>query len=466
MSVPRPAADDYDLSPYLRRHLERSFVLSRNIMLVCLVFGWLTYWAGLHVIDMPRLTPLILLAIATHVVMGRIVFRRFHNRQAFLFLDGFLKCFYVTIAIWVIGGAGTGPVAVFYVIPIVYHSLTRGRRDVFITANIAVALYAGLMALECWDVIPRQNVFGFGKPPPITYLSLVLIMFFNLNVVAAVCSYVARTFVETAVQVEQANAALAQKNLELESRVAQRTRALADKARALEERQEDLRAFIYAVTHDLKGPLSNILLGADIVLGREGGALSGEGRDDLARIVRMAEEGEAMTEDLLELFRITSAPEEAGWVDLDELATQVLDTLRGQIEAKAVRVQVGPLPRVWGQAGKLRHLLTNLVGNAVKFVPAGAGRVEVSGAAENGHVLLRVGDNGIGIAADFHAGIFDLFKRVPIAERIVDGVAVGGTGVGLAVVKRIVEAHGGMVWVESAPGAGARFSVRLPAGPA
>jgi signal transduction histidine kinase len=455
MTAPRPAPDDYDLSPYLRRHLERSFVLSRNIMLVCLVFGWIIYWGGLHALDVPRLTPLLLLAIATHVVMGRIVFPRFRNRQAFLFLDGFLEGFYVTIAIWVLGGSGAGPVTIFYVIPIVYHSLTRSRRDVFITANVAVALYAGLMALECWGLVPRQDVLGFGKPPPITYVSLVVVMFFNLNVVAAVCSYVARTFEETAVQVEEANAALAEKNQELD----------AERTRALEERQDDPRAFIYAVTHDLKGPLSNILLGADIVLHREGAALTPEGRDDLARIVRMAEDGEAMIEDLLELFRITSAPEEAGWVDLDEVAGQVLDLLRAKIEAKALRVQVDPLPRVWGQAGKLRHLLANLVGNAVKFVPAGTGCVEVSGAVEDGHVVVRVGDNGIGIAADYHAGIFELFKRVPLAERIVDGAAVDGTGVGLAVVKRIVEAHGGTVWVESAVGTGARFFVRLPAGP-
>jgi signal transduction histidine kinase len=104
------------------------------------------------------------------------------------------------------------------------------------------------------------------------------------------------------------------------------------------------------------------------------------------------------------------------------------------------------------------------LGNAVKYVPAGRGEIEVSGTSESGSVLLRVRDNGIGIAQAYHRGIFELFGRVPEQEQTVDGERVGGTGVGLAIVKRIVEAHRGSVTVVSTPGAGSDFEVRMPGG--
>jgi signal transduction histidine kinase len=108
--------------------------------------------------------------------------------------------------------------------------------------------------------------------------------------------------------------------------------------------------------------------------------------------------------------------------------------------------------------------VTNLLSNALKYVGTGRGRVEVSGVLDDGHVVLSVRDNGIGISPAYQRGIFDLFGRVPAPEQVVDGEAVGGTGVGLAIVKRIVEAHRGTVSVDSQPGAGSRFTIRLPAG--
>jgi two-component system, OmpR family, phosphate regulon sensor histidine kinase PhoR len=124
---------------------------------------------------------------------------------------------------------------------------------------------------------------------------------------------------------------------------------------------------------------------------------------------------------------------------------------------------VGTLPRVWGQSQKLAHVVSNLLSNAVKYVPAGSGEVRLAGEVRNGHVVFSVHDNGIGIPPAYHNGIFELFGRVPGKEQAVEGSVVAGTGVGLAIVKRIVEAHEGRVWVESTPGLGSRFFVQLPA---
>ncbi|TMA51843.1 MAG: ATP-binding protein, partial [Deltaproteobacteria bacterium] len=118
-----------------------------------------------------------------------------------------------------------------------------------------------------------------------------------------------------------------------------------------------------------------------------------------------------------------------------------------------------PLPAVPGQATKLRHVVANLVGNAIRFVPPGTGKIGVSATREGASVVLSVRDNGVGIPAEYHDAIFEMFRRVP------DGDGGGaGSGMGLAIVKRIVETHGGQVWVDSTPGAGSVFRVRLPAG--
>src|SRR5438046_561808 len=163
----------------------------------------------------------------------------------------------------------------------------------------------------------------------------------------------------------------------LQAKVAERTAELsavnaelAAKARALEEKQDELKSFVYTVTHDLKSPLSAILLIADLLLQREGAGLAAEGREDLERIVRLAGGTEDMIRDLLELFRIPSQPEAPAWVELGGLVERGLETLHPQLAAEGVRVAVGPLPRVWGQAGKLGHVGGNMLRVAVNDVRA------------------------------------------------------------------------------------------------
>jgi signal transduction histidine kinase len=252
---------------------------------------------------------------------------------------------------------------------------------------------------------------------------------------------------------------------ETSERLRQANLALERKAHALEEKQEELKSFIYTVTHDLKNPLSAIHITADLV--RDSTALRAdpEACEHVERIVRIAGATEDMIRDLLDLFRVTSAAEPWGWVDLEGVVRRTIETLGPQIAAKGTRVTVSPLPRIWAQETKIGRVVTNLVSNAVKYVPANRGAVYVEGEAREDHVRFSVRDNGIGISEAYHRGIFELFGRVPGKEQAVDGNVVAGTGVGLAIVKRIVEAHAGTVWVESAPGAGSSFVVELPAAP-
>lgn len=232
---------------------------------------------------------------------------------------------------------------------------------------------------------------------------------------------------------------------------------------ALEGKQRELADFVYTVTHDLKSPVNAMLLTADEALERDDGDLSPESRADLEQIVRLAGTTEHMISDILGLFRITTSDEPVQDVALDTVVTRAVGRLQAQVSAKRAQVEVGPLPVVRGRATKLEHAIANLLANAVKYVPWGAGHVQVTAERRNGAVVVCVRDNGIGVEPRYHQTIFDLFTRVPAAGQVVDGAEVEGTGVGLAIVKRVVEEHGGAVWVESAAGQGSAFFVRLPA---
>jgi signal transduction histidine kinase len=153
-----------------------------------------------------------------------------------------------------------------------------------------------------------------------------------------------------------------------------------------------------------------------------------------------------MIVDLLRMVRIVSEPEPVETVDLGAITAQAVDVLRPHIAARRVRIEVRePLPAIPGQATTLRHVVSNLLGNAIRFVPPGTGTIGVSARRDGGSIVLAVRDNGAGIPAEYHTAIFELFRRVPDGNG-----SEAGSEMGLAIVKRIVETHGGPVWVESA----------------
>jgi len=361
----------------------------------------------------------------------------------------------MTAVLFLVGGVRMSILVFVYMFPIFHAGMLGPNLAVFVTANVAALGYCLMVVAEVTGLLLPP---GLKRPEiaPVPATGLVVIAWVGLNFLALYAVRYGRQLRHYAAdlerQVVRRTAELTEVNAELD-----------EKNRALESKQDELRTLVYAVTHDLKNPTNSILLTADLLQERESAALSPQGREDLDRIVTLASTTEDMIRDLLGLFRITSAAEQPAWVDVDAQVDTAIETLRPQIDAKGARVTVADdLPRMWARPGQLSNVVLNLLSNAVKYVPAGRGHIEISGRIDGDATVLSVTDDGVGIPTRYHRGIFELFGRVPPEEQPVDGVGVAGTGVGLAIAKRIVEAHGGSIGVESDEGHGARFWVRLP----
>ncbi len=432
----------------------RSMLMAATALAPYLVCVWLA--ADQFGIRMSTVTPVFAGIMAVDLVLAASASVWSRSRLVGV-IYGCPQVLMLTVLLYVLGGLRASFLVLIYAVTIFRTAVLGTAAAVFATANVAALSFGALAFLEVNRWLPTQAGFALSwEPAPGQAAAIGFATWAVLNLIALYASRWAHQ--------------LRHFTQELQDKVAERTAELtavnaelAAKAKALEEKQAELRTVVDAVTHELKNPLNAVLLTADLLREREHAALSEEGRDDLERIVRLAGGTEDMIHDLLRLFEITSAFEAPVHVDLGVLVAQALDTLQAQISAKQVQVHVGPLPAVQGQPRKLAHVVTNLLSNAAKYVSRVRGRVDVTAERSNGFVLLCVRDNGIGIPVVYQARIFELFRRVPAQEQQVDGQEVAGTGVGLAVVKRLVEAHGGAVWVESQPGAGSRFYIRLPA---
>jgi PAS domain S-box-containing protein len=240
------------------------------------------------------------------------------------------------------------------------------------------------------------------------------------------------------------------------------TRDLSERRAAdesLREVNRELERFAAAAAHDLSEPLHTIVGLADLAERRAGPALDAESREYLAHISDGARRLRRLVDALLEYSRTSQRELRRAAVPVAVVVRNVLHALSAQIAEAGATVDYDPdaMPVVAADAAMLELVLQNLLSNAVKFHSDAAPHVEVSARRENRLWRLEVADNGIGISDEHRAAIFDLFQRLHPAGRF------PGSGLGLALVKRVVERHGGELGVESTPGEGSRFWFTLPA---
>jgi PAS domain S-box-containing protein len=231
---------------------------------------------------------------------------------------------------------------------------------------------------------------------------------------------------------------------------------LEKKARELERSNEELQQFAYVASHDLQEPLRMISSYTQLLERRYGPKLDKDAKEFMAFIVDGAARMKQLIEDLLAYSRVGTRGRELKQVDGEAALFKAIANLRGAVEACRARITHDPLPTLRADETQLVQLLQNLIGNALKFRGAGAPQVHVRAEETDDAWLFRVTDNGIGIEPQYYERIFLMFQRL-------HGKAeYPGTGIGLTICKKIVDRHGGRIWVDSQPGNGATFLFTLP----
>jgi len=250
-------------------------------------------------------------------------------------------------------------------------------------------------------------------------------------------------------EVRRQEQALRALNAQLEQRVAERTAEM-------QRSNEELQQFAYVVSHDLQEPLRVVASYVQQLAERYQDKLEAEANELISYALDGAKRMQQLIVDLLAYSRIETTGQEFAPTDCEGVLQRVLGDLRVAIEESGAEVTHDPLPQVMADNVQLGQVLQNLLGNAIKFRSQQPPRIHVSARQEGQQWVFSVRDNGIGINPRYAERIFGIFERLhPRTE-------YPGTGIGLAICKKIVERHGGQIWVESEPGKGAAFFFTLP----
>lgn len=228
---------------------------------------------------------------------------------------------------------------------------------------------------------------------------------------------------------------------------------------ALRQANSDLEQFAYSASHDLQEPLRNITAFTQLLAKQYGGKLDGDAELYIGYVVGGAKRMEHLIRDLLSYTRVAGAiepPRHA--VDANEVVLKAITNLRAMVEANDAIVTSERLPQVSLHETHLLQVFQNLIGNGIKYRREEQPRIDISARIEGGWTIFSVRDNGIGIDRQFADRIFGIFRRLHSGDRY------EGTGIGLAICQKIVERHGGRIWVESELGKGSLFQFSLPRG--
>lgn len=226
----------------------------------------------------------------------------------------------------------------------------------------------------------------------------------------------------------------------------------------LESVNSDLQHFAYAASHDLQEPLRIVCVFSQLLVRRYGESLDEEGREHLRLIAGAAVSMNDLISGLSEYVSVDRVHPRREPTDMTDVVETAIANLRQPIQETNATVTYSQLPTVHADRHDMIRLLQNLISNAIKYRSADQPYVGVSAEVEKAQLVFSVADNGIGIDPEHHDRVFGVFKRLHARSD------VPGAGIGLAICKRVVEKHGGRIWVDSEAGQGSTFRFSIPSG--
>ena len=227
--------------------------------------------------------------------------------------------------------------------------------------------------------------------------------------------------------------------------------SLSHQAARLEASNAELERFAYVASHDLQEPLRTVRSFLQLLKRRAENQLDPESNQYIEVAVEGAERMKQLISDLLEYARIDAIQERREQVDMNEVVLRKIEMMRESIIASGAEFKIEPLPLIMGVKAQMESLIQNLISNAIKYRGNVTPRIAIVGTEEPEHWKFSVSDTGIGIDPRFHDKIFVIFQRANTESE------TKGTGIGLAICKKIVESHGGKIWVDSTPETGSTF---------
>jgi PAS domain S-box-containing protein len=259
--------------------------------------------------------------------------------------------------------------------------------------------------------------------------------------------------------VEMRTAELTRANEQLQQDIIGRNRAQQELTRKVEElarSNADLEQFAYVASHDLQEPLRMVISYTQLLARRYRGKLDASADEFIGFAVDGASRMQQLIQDLLSYSRLTIRGKALQFTETGAACNAAIENLRESIKDSNAKVSVGPLPTVLADATQLAQLFQNLIGNAIKYRNKRRPEIHVDARPNGTEWVFSVQDNGIGIEPQFFERIFQMFQRLHTRKDY------SGTGIGLAICRKIAERHGGKIWVESHPGQGSTFLFTIP----
>jgi signal transduction histidine kinase len=355
-------------------------------------------------------------------------------------------------------GGIENPFIFYFVLHIIGASIILHYTSVYLLATSVIVMISLLVGLECGGVIPHINLTGFADPGLYREGSYILAMLVVLGSALFATTYMATSVAGELRKRQREVMQLSQRLL------GKRTRELEQASQEIakmEEARNRFLQFLGVTVHDLKAPLTAIQSYFWVMLGGFAGELTEKQRGMLERSSQRIKELLTLVSDLLDIPRIETGQmvQEMKDVSLKQVIETAVGDVRDLAKQKKVKLKVEmprSLSRIRGSAPRLQQVMTNLLNNALNYTPKGTVTVRVS--QDDKEIKVEVMDTGIGIPAEDLPHICEDFFRA-------SNVEIKGTGLGLSIAKRIVETHGGRIWVESPcpeTGKGSKFSFTLP----